>query len=161
MDLPRINAAQFYTVPGTAELPEDQTTCWLRVAEKSYLTYCLPIYAEGTCRTRLQALVCFSEFLAADKPPSSSWISLSVPTGNHRSRWASSRNGVTLKNSPQYNLVIRSSMDAVAFPPNGYGIFPSRGTHGSGALTGLLPSLIVPGGAGTIHPVLHPARVAR
>ena len=41
---------------------------WLRVAAKSFLAYCLPIYAEGTCRTRLQALVCFSEFLAGDRP---------------------------------------------------------------------------------------------
>ncbi|HWR15513.1 MAG TPA: tyrosine-type recombinase/integrase [Terriglobales bacterium] len=41
---------------------------WLRAAAKSFLAYCLPIYAEGTCRTRLQALVCFSEFLAIEKP---------------------------------------------------------------------------------------------
>lgn len=41
---------------------------WLRTAVKSFLSYCLPIYAEGTCRTRLQAVVCFSEFLAADRP---------------------------------------------------------------------------------------------
>ncbi|SNT11743.1 hypothetical protein SAMN05421770_104243 [Granulicella rosea] len=41
---------------------------WLRTAVKSFLFYCLPIYAEGTCRTRLQAVVCFSEFLAADRP---------------------------------------------------------------------------------------------
>ena len=41
---------------------------WLRAAAKSFLSYCLPIYAEGTCRTRLQAIVCFSEFLAAEKP---------------------------------------------------------------------------------------------
>jgi len=41
---------------------------WLRAAAKSHLAYSLPIYAEGTCRTRLQSLVCFSEFLAADKP---------------------------------------------------------------------------------------------
>ncbi|QHN03402.1 phage integrase family protein [Granulicella sp. WH15] len=41
---------------------------WLRVAAKSHLAYSLPIYAEGTCRTRLQSLVCFSEFLAAAKP---------------------------------------------------------------------------------------------
>lgn len=41
---------------------------WLRTAAKSFRSYCLPIYAEGTCRTRLQALVCFSEFLAAEEP---------------------------------------------------------------------------------------------
>lgn len=41
---------------------------WLRTAAKSFLSYCLPIYAEGTCRTRLQAIVCFSEFLAVEKP---------------------------------------------------------------------------------------------
>ena len=41
---------------------------WLRAAAKSHLAYSLTIYAEGTCRTRLQSLVCFSEFLAADKP---------------------------------------------------------------------------------------------
>jgi integrase/recombinase XerD len=44
---------------------------WLRAAAKSFLSYCLPIYAEGTCRTRLQAVVCFSEFLAAEKPRAS------------------------------------------------------------------------------------------
>lgn len=41
---------------------------WLRAAAKSFLAYCLPIYAEGTCRTRLQSLVCFSEFLVTDTP---------------------------------------------------------------------------------------------
>jgi integrase len=41
---------------------------WLRTAAKCFLAYCLPIYAEGTCRTRLQSLVCFSEFLAGEKP---------------------------------------------------------------------------------------------
>jgi integrase len=41
---------------------------WLRAATKSFLAYCLPIYAEGTCRSRLQSLVCFSEFLAINQP---------------------------------------------------------------------------------------------
>jgi integrase len=41
---------------------------WLRKAVKAYIRYCLPIYAEGTCRTRLQSLTCFSEFLDKDRP---------------------------------------------------------------------------------------------
>jgi integrase len=41
---------------------------WLRKAVKAYIRYCLPIYAEGTCRTRLQSLTCFSEFLDQDRP---------------------------------------------------------------------------------------------
>jgi integrase len=41
---------------------------WLRAAVKSYIAYSLPIYAEGTCRTRLQSLVCFSEFLSNERP---------------------------------------------------------------------------------------------
>lgn len=41
---------------------------WLRKAVKAYLRYCLAIYAEGTCRTRLQSLTRFSEFLAQERP---------------------------------------------------------------------------------------------
>jgi hypothetical protein len=41
---------------------------WLRKAVKAYLRYCLPIYAEGTCRIRLQSLTRFSEFLAEKRP---------------------------------------------------------------------------------------------
>lgn len=41
---------------------------WLRKAVKAYLRYCLAIYAESTCRTRLQSLTRFSEFLAQDRP---------------------------------------------------------------------------------------------
>lgn len=41
---------------------------WLRTAVKDYIGYCLPIYAEGTCRARLHSLVCFSEFLATENP---------------------------------------------------------------------------------------------
>jgi integrase len=41
---------------------------WLRKAVKAYLRYCLAIYAEGTCRTRLQSLTRFSEFLARELP---------------------------------------------------------------------------------------------
>lgn len=37
---------------------------WLRRAVKDYIRYSLTIYAEGTCRTRLQSLTCFSKFLA-------------------------------------------------------------------------------------------------
>jgi len=41
---------------------------WLRKTVKEYIRYCLPIYAEGTCRTRLQSLTCFSEFLLQERP---------------------------------------------------------------------------------------------
>jgi integrase/recombinase XerD len=41
---------------------------WLRRAVQSYLSYCLPLYSEGTCRTRVQSLACFSKFLAAERP---------------------------------------------------------------------------------------------
>jgi len=41
---------------------------WLRKAVKAYLRYCLAICAESTCRTRLQALTRFAEFLAQDRP---------------------------------------------------------------------------------------------
>jgi integrase len=41
---------------------------WLRTSVKAYIRYCLPIYAEGTCRTRLQSLTCFSEFLMQQRP---------------------------------------------------------------------------------------------
>ena len=41
---------------------------WLRKTVKAYIRYCLPIYAEGTCRTRLQSLTCFSEFLMQERP---------------------------------------------------------------------------------------------
>ena len=41
---------------------------WLRKAVKAYIRYCLPIYAEGTSRTRLQSLTCFSEFLMQERP---------------------------------------------------------------------------------------------
>jgi site-specific recombinase XerD len=41
---------------------------WLRTAVKSYLSYCLPLYSESTCRTRVQSLACFSKFFAAERP---------------------------------------------------------------------------------------------
>jgi integrase/recombinase XerD len=41
---------------------------WLRKAAKLYLKYCLPLYAAGTCRARVQAIACFSDFLAEVKP---------------------------------------------------------------------------------------------
>jgi integrase/recombinase XerD len=41
---------------------------WLRKAAKLYLKFCLPLYAAGTCRTRVQAIACFSDFLAEVKP---------------------------------------------------------------------------------------------
>jgi hypothetical protein len=41
---------------------------WLRDAGKLYLKYCLPLYSASTCRTRVQALACFSDFLAEVKP---------------------------------------------------------------------------------------------
>ncbi len=41
---------------------------WLRKAVKAYLRYCLAICVESTCRTRLQALTRFSEFLAQERP---------------------------------------------------------------------------------------------
>lgn len=44
---------------------------WLRVAVKAYIGYSLPIYSESTCRTRLQSLICFSEFLAMESPRAS------------------------------------------------------------------------------------------
>jgi integrase len=40
---------------------------WLRKTVKAYIRYCLPIYSEGTCRTRLQSLTCFSEFLMQER----------------------------------------------------------------------------------------------
>lgn len=40
---------------------------WLRKAAKLYLKFCLPLYAAGTCRTRVQAIACFSDFLAEGK----------------------------------------------------------------------------------------------
>jgi site-specific recombinase XerD len=42
---------------------------WLRTAVKSYLSYCLPLYSASTCRTRLQSMACFSNFLVTKKPP--------------------------------------------------------------------------------------------
>jgi integrase len=44
---------------------------WLRKAVKQYIRYSLSIFAEGTCRTRLQSLTCFSEFLADARPKAS------------------------------------------------------------------------------------------
>ena len=44
---------------------------WLRKAAKAYLQYCLAIYADGTCRTRLQSITCFSEFLFQERPKAS------------------------------------------------------------------------------------------
>ncbi|HKV81417.1 MAG TPA: tyrosine-type recombinase/integrase [Candidatus Sulfotelmatobacter sp.] len=44
---------------------------WLRRAVKEYIRYSLTIYAEGTCRTRLQSLTCFSRFLAQARPKAS------------------------------------------------------------------------------------------
>src|SRR5271157_2258880 len=41
---------------------------WLRRTVKAYIRYCLTICAEGTCRTRLQSLTCFSEFLMQERP---------------------------------------------------------------------------------------------
>jgi len=41
---------------------------WLRDAAKLYLKYCLPLYSASTCRTRVQSLACFSDFLAEVKP---------------------------------------------------------------------------------------------
>ena len=41
---------------------------WLRKTVKAYIRYCLTICAEGTCRTRLQSLTCFSEFLMQERP---------------------------------------------------------------------------------------------
>jgi integrase len=41
---------------------------WLRKPVKAYIRYCLTICAEGTCRTRLQSLTCFSEFLMQERP---------------------------------------------------------------------------------------------
>ena len=41
---------------------------WLRSALKSYLKYCLPLYSASTCRTRVQSLACFSNFLAEQYP---------------------------------------------------------------------------------------------
>ena len=37
---------------------------WLRSAVKAYVKYCLPLYSASTCRTRVQSLACFSDFLA-------------------------------------------------------------------------------------------------
>ena len=41
---------------------------WLRSAVKSYMSYCLPLYLESTCRTRVQSLASFSRFLATERP---------------------------------------------------------------------------------------------
>jgi integrase/recombinase XerD len=41
---------------------------WLRFALKSYLKYCLPLYSASTCRTRVQSLARFSNFLAEEHP---------------------------------------------------------------------------------------------
>ena len=41
---------------------------WLREAVKSYLSYCLPLFTASTCRTRVQSMACFSEFLASKEP---------------------------------------------------------------------------------------------
>src|SRR5260370_737749 len=41
---------------------------WLRDAAKLYVKYCLPLYSASTCRTRVQSLACFSDFLAEVKP---------------------------------------------------------------------------------------------
>jgi integrase/recombinase XerD len=41
---------------------------WLRTAAKSYMSYCLALYSESTCRTRVQSLAVFSRFLAAERP---------------------------------------------------------------------------------------------
>jgi len=41
---------------------------WLRDAAKLYLKYCVPLYSASTCRTRVQSLACFSDFLAEVKP---------------------------------------------------------------------------------------------
>ena len=41
---------------------------WLRTAAKSYMSYCLPLYSESTCRTRVQSLAVFSRFLATERP---------------------------------------------------------------------------------------------
>jgi len=41
---------------------------WLRSATKLYVKYCLPLYSASTCRTRVQALACFSDFLAEKQP---------------------------------------------------------------------------------------------
>lgn len=45
---------------------------WLRKTVKAYIRYCLPIYAEGTWRTRSQSLTCFSEFLMQERPRATS-----------------------------------------------------------------------------------------
>lgn len=47
---------------------------WLRTAVKQYIRYSMPIYAEGTCRTRLQSLTCFSRFLAEARPKTSASV---------------------------------------------------------------------------------------
>lgn len=44
---------------------------WLRRAVKEYIRYSLTIYAEGTCRSRLQSLTCFSQFLSQSRPKAS------------------------------------------------------------------------------------------
>ena len=41
---------------------------WLRSAGKLYVKYCLPLYSASTCRTRVQSLACFSDFLAEKYP---------------------------------------------------------------------------------------------
>jgi integrase len=41
---------------------------WLRRAVKSYLSYSLPLYSASTCRTRVQSITCFSNFLATERP---------------------------------------------------------------------------------------------
>jgi hypothetical protein len=48
---------------------------WLRKTVKAYIRYCLTIYAEGTSRTRLQSLTCFSEFRSELTPRSrDAWL---------------------------------------------------------------------------------------
>ena len=47
---------------------------WLRDAAKLYLKYCLPLYSASTCRTRVQSLACFSNFLEKPKPPTAKHI---------------------------------------------------------------------------------------
>jgi integrase/recombinase XerD len=41
---------------------------WLRRAVKSYLSYSLPLYSASTCRTCVQSITCFSNFLATERP---------------------------------------------------------------------------------------------
>jgi site-specific recombinase XerD len=41
---------------------------WLRDAAKLYLKYCIPLYSASTCRSRVQSIACFSNFLADIMP---------------------------------------------------------------------------------------------